>query len=182
MSSCSQVSNSAGRIKVCLYLIVTSLHLIAVGYVLEFDTTNNPLLSAATAAGLISSVDLCFVVMAFLSPIVSFLNHLFSFGITHHSPHKLHFHQNMAISAIVFFFIHILLHTVSWILYNNRMHLSPSSEFIRGIQPGLYSFDNASFVTGIIMVICFLGELRNYKRKTTIYILFRCTHNWKTCY
>eukprot|EP00026_Physarum_polycephalum_P002760 Phypoly_transcript_02768.p1 GENE.Phypoly_transcript_02768~~Phypoly_transcript_02768.p1 ORF type:complete len:844 (+),score=87.65 Phypoly_transcript_02768:131-2662(+) len=154
-STKSYVCDAAARSKLCFYLAITTLHLVAVGYTLELDASHSLVLAAAHAAGLLSSLDLCFVAMGFMAPIFSFLVHLFSFGIVRQSSRKIHFHRNVSYSAVVFFLLHVVLHVIYWsTCYDNT-----KCRKNHGIPNGLYSFHNTPFLTGVIMLGCFIGAL-----------------------
>lgn len=176
----SQACNSGTRIKVIFFLVISILHFLSIGYVLEHGISLPPLLAAARSAGGVAALDLSFVSLSFLFPFASTLSKSFSIGILQQetmtsTPKKLFFHRNMALSAGFFSLVHIFMHTLT--------HFSPKSAFLsrfaHGIPHGLYSF-NVPIITGIFMLVgfsvAFLTVIRTPVRPFTffLHIPFAC--------
>ena len=180
---CSKAIDPALRIRIFCYVMVSVMHLFAIGYVLEHGQCMSPtdepgtyhqlssrlprssfLAVTARAAGFVASMDLCFVAMAFIAPFIQFLNHFFN--IRHHSVHKLCFHKNVALSACIFSFIHIALHIINWTMKEDHNSIGCGTKVDGTVYSNtthppkdLYSTSNTDFITGVVMAACFLGAM-----------------------
>jgi hypothetical protein len=138
------------------YSVIITVYVTLVGFVV--DTTNlTTLVVVARASGLLAALHFSFVVMSFISPLVQVLYlHLnFAFNI-----HTLRFHISMAVTTILFSFIHITAHSIQW-----------------GIDPiysgvTIYSLTSPAFVTGVIIIISFLvSAICGYLKKPQLYFI-----------
>eukprot|EP00026_Physarum_polycephalum_P002981 Phypoly_transcript_02990.p1 GENE.Phypoly_transcript_02990~~Phypoly_transcript_02990.p1 ORF type:complete len:792 (+),score=81.78 Phypoly_transcript_02990:69-2444(+) len=150
--------DSPTRIKLLSYTIVVLLHVVGFGHTLAYfhiESDTRFSFFAPRAAGVIATIDLSYVALAFCSPFVQFLTYFFN--ITHHTPHnKLQFHSNMAWSAAIFSTIHVAFHVFNWIHPTTEPHQCNDG---KAVTTTIYQPGSISFITGIIMLTCFCGAL-----------------------
>jgi hypothetical protein len=136
--------------RIAYFVVIVNLHWMAVGHVFSTGDVSSLVLTIATcarAAGFAAAIDFCFVAVALLSPLTHVFTQFFNMGIMRLSIHQIHLHRSMAVSGGFFAFLHIVLHAIAWCLDPNVT--------VSGNQ--LYSLTSIAFITGIFMVVGFVG-------------------------
>jgi hypothetical protein len=99
--------------KWCAIILLLQFNVLVVGQGLTtFSYGMPPLIIMARASAWAAAINLTFVSLAVISPVLRLLFQLNNFNIMHHAFHTIHFHRNAAVSAIFFSILHIALITV----------------------------------------------------------------------